>query len=194
MKTTTIINYKNIYYPPGGILIWIVIFLELITFGMALIAMVYSGKGEPEVFHNSRLLLNSTIGAVNTLFLLVSGFFMAQSVRFFKQQAISKASVCLKLTVLGGLLFLALKGFEYYDKIEMGYSIGYNNFFSFYWMLTLFHVIHVLVGIVILLIMYLDIRKKGAEASLENIEASAAFWHMCDIIWILLFPVIYLIF
>lgn len=190
----TVIDYKNIYYPPGGILIWIVVFLELITFGMALIAMVYSSKDEPEVFHNSRLLLNSTIGAVNTLFLLVSGFFMAQSVHFFKQQAISKASLFLKLTVLGGLLFLALKGFEYYDKIEMGYSIGYNTFFSFYWMLTLFHVIHVLVGIVILIIMYFDIRKKGTEASLENIEASAAFWHMCDIIWILLFPVIYLIF
>jgi nitric oxide reductase NorE protein len=188
------IDYKNIYYPPGGILIWLVIFLELITFGMALVAMVYSSKDEPDVFHNSRLLLNSTIGAVNTVFLIVSGFCMAQSVHFFKQQATTKTSLYLKLTVLGGLLFLGLKGFEYYDKIEMGYSIGYNTFFSFYWMLTLFHVIHVLVGIVLLIIMYFDIRKKGTEASLENIEASAAFWHMCDLIWILLFPVIYLIF
>lgn len=190
----TAINYKNVYYPPGGILIWIVIFLELITFGMALVAMVYTSKDEPEVFHNSRLILNSTIGAINTLFLLVSGFFMAQTVHYFKQHAVSKASLSLKLTILGGVLFLALKSFEYYDKIEMGYSIGYNTFFSFYWMLTLFHVIHVLVGIVILIIMYFDIRKKGVEANLENIEASAAFWHMCDIIWILLFPVIYLIF
>lgn len=190
----TAINYKNIYYPPGGILIWIVIFLELITFGMALVAMVYTSKDEPEVFHNSRLILNSTIGAINTLFLLVSGFFMAQTVYYFKQHAVSRASLSLKLTILGGVLFLALKSFEYYDKIEMGYSIGYNTFFSFYWMLTLFHVIHVLVGIVILIIMYFDIRKKSVEANLENIEASAAFWHMCDIIWILLFPVIYLIF
>lgn len=190
----TAINYKNVYYPPGGILIWIVIFLELITFGMALVAMVYTSKDEPEVFHNSRLILNSTIGAINTLFLLVSGFFMAQTVHYFKQHAVSKASLSLKLTILGGVLFLALKSFEYYDKIEMGYSIGYNTFFSFYWMLTLFHVIHVLVEIVILIIMYFDIRKKGVEANLENIEASAAFWHMCDIIWILLFPVIYLIF
>lgn len=190
----TAINYKNVYYPPGGILIWIVIFLELITFGMALVAMVYTSKDEPEVFHNSRLILNSTIGAINTLFLLVSGFFMAQTVHYFKQHAVSRASLSLKLTILGGVLFLALKSFEYYDKIEMGYSIGYNTFFSFYWMLTLFHVIHVLVGIVILIIMYFDIRKKGVEANLENIEASAAFWHMCDIIWILLFPVIYLIF
>ena len=192
--TVAKIDYKNIYYPPGGILIWIVIFLELITFGMALIAMVYSSRDEPEVFHTSRLILNSTIGAINTMFLIVSGFCMAQSVHFFKQQSISKATLFLKFTVLGGLLFLVLKGFEYYDKIEMGYSIGYNTFFSFYWMLTLFHVIHVLVGIVILVIMYFDIRKKGSETNLENIEASAAFWHMCDLIWILLFPVIYLIF
>lgn len=188
------IDYKNIFYPPGGILIWIVIFLELITFGMALIAMVYSSKEEPEVFHNSRLLLNTTIGAVNTLFLIVSGYCMAQSVYFFKAHNIDKSSLFLKLTILGGLLFLGLKGIEYYDKIEMGYTIGFNTFFSFYWMLTLFHVIHVLVGLVILTLMFFDIRIKKTEANLENIEASAAFWHMCDLIWILLFPIIYLIF
>ena len=48
------INYKSIYYPPGGILIWIIIFLELFTFGMALVAFVYYGNQEPEVFHQSR--------------------------------------------------------------------------------------------------------------------------------------------
>ncbi len=74
----TAIDYKNIYYPPGGILLWIIIFLELFTFGIALIAMVYSSKEEPEIFHSSRLLLNTTIGAVNTVFLIVSGFCMAQ--------------------------------------------------------------------------------------------------------------------
>ena len=193
MSNTTI-NYKNIFYPPGGILMWIIIILELFTFGAALIVMAYSSKDEPEVFHNSRLLLNSTTGAINTVFLVVSGFCMAQSVYFFKQQAIAKSTAYLKFAVFGGVLFLGLKSFEYYDKIEMGYTMGYNTFFSFYWMLTVFHVIHVIVGLVILIIMYFDIRKKKADANLENIESSAAFWHMCDLIWILLFPVIYLIF
>jgi len=85
MKETKI-NYKNIYYPPGGILMWILITLELITFGIALIALVFQSRENPELYHESRLMLNTTFGAINTVFLLVSGFFMATTVHFFKQQ------------------------------------------------------------------------------------------------------------
>ena len=190
----TSINHKSIYYPPGGILMWIIIFLELITFGMALIAMAYYSKLEPEVFHKSRLQLDSTIGMINTLFLIISGFFMAVSVNYLKLKNIKRSSLFLKLTILGGLLFLLLKGFEYADKIEMGFTIGYNTFFTFYWMLTLFHVIHVLVGLVILISVHWGINRKKSETMLEDVEASAAFWHMCDLIWLLLFPIIYLLF
>ena len=120
----TITDHKNILYPPGGILMWIVIFLELITFGAALVAMVYSGSDEPEVFHKSRLLLNGTFGAINTVFLIGSGFCMAQMVHFFKQQSIKKSSFYLKLALLGGFLFLGLKGYEYAIKIEEGPTKG----------------------------------------------------------------------
>lgn len=190
----TKIDHKNIYYPPGGILIWIIIFLELLTFGMALAAMAFNSKEESEIFHNSRLQLNTTIGAINTLFLIISGYFMTLSVNNFKQKNIQKSKLFLKLTMLGGLLFLVLKGFEYYDKIDAGFTIGYNTFFSFYWMLTAFHVIHVLVGLVILLSIFINIKKKSSETKIEDVEASAAFWHMCDLIWLLLFPVLYLLF
>lgn len=188
------INYKSIYYPPGGILLWILIFLELITFGAALIAMVVYGKQEPEMFHASRLHLNTTIGTINTIALISSGFFMALSVEYFKENNLKKSSLFLKLTMLGGVFFLVLKGFEYYEKIEVGLTIGYNTFFTFYWLLTLFHVIHLLVGLVILLFMQRDLNKNKTNANIEDVEASAAFWHMCDLIWLLLFPVIYLIF
>ena len=188
------VNYKNLYYPPGGILIWIVVFLELITFGMALIAMVMYSKDEPQVFHNSRLLLNTTFGAVNTVFLLTSGFFMANSVKKLKESKIYQSSIYLKLTMVGGFLFLLLKSVEYYMKIEAGLTLSYNTFFSFYWMLTFFHVIHVIVGLVILAITYISLQKKKDKINLEDFEASAAFWHMCDLIWLLLFPIIYLIF
>ena len=188
------IEYKNFYYPPGGILMWIIIFLELITFGMALVAMVYYGKLEADIFHASRLQLNTTIGTINTIFLITSGLFMANSVGFLKEGNITKASLFIKLTMLGGLLFLGLKGFEYFEKIEAGLTIGKNTFFTFYWLLTLFHVIHVLVGLVILGSVHHGLKKNGSEVKLEDVEASAAFWHMCDLIWLLLFPIIYLLF
>ena len=188
------VDYKNIYYPPGGILMLILITLELITFGIALIALVFQSRENPELYHESRLMLNTTFGAMNTIFLLVSGFFMATTVHFFKQQKFDKSLFYLRLTMLGGFLFLGLKSVEYYDKLNTGLVLDYNTFFSFYWLLTGFHVIHVLVGLVILSFFYYTFKKQKLEPNLEDIEAGAAFWHMCDLIWLLLFPVIYLIF
>ena len=187
-------NSKNIYYPPGGILLWIIIFLELFTFGVALVAMVMYSKDEPEVFHSSRLLLNTTFGIINTIFLITSGFFMTQVVISFKALDNKKSTFYLKLTMLGGVLFLILKSIEYYGKMEAGLTVNHNTFFTFYWMLTLFHVIHVVVGLVILGTVYVGLNKKDKVLELDDVEASATFWHMCDLIWLLLFPVIYLIF
>jgi len=192
MKTTSV-NYKNFFYPPGGILIWILIILELITFGAALIALSVYSREDPELYHWSRLQLNTSFGAVNTLFLLTSGYFMARAVHFVKQQKIDKAALQTKFAMFGGLLFLLVKSVEYYEKIQHGYTIGYNTFFTFYWLLTAFHVIHVLVGLGILFFMYLGMRKAQANPDILNVEAGAAFWHMCDLIWLLLFPMLYLI-
>ena len=188
---TTKIDYKNIYYPPGGILLWILIFLELITFGVALIVLILNSKENPELFHESRLHLNTTFGAINTVFLLTSGAFMAATVHKFKEQEFKKALNFIRLTMLGGFLFLLLKGTEYYLKIESGHTMGSNSFFTYYWLLTGFHVIHVFVGLVILAFTQQGLKNK--KTAIEDIEASAAFWHMCDLIWLLLFPVLYLI-
>jgi len=188
------IDSKNLFYPPGGVLIWIIIFLELITFGIALITMVFYAKQDPDLFHESRLQLNVAFGAVNTVFLLTSGFFMANSVHELKQKNNSKAQLYLLVTILFGVFFLILKSLEYASKIDEDLVMGFNTFFTFYWMLTLFHVVHVIVGLVILTSVYFGIKKEHMKTNMEDVEASAAFWHMCDLIWLLIFPVIYLIF
>ncbi len=188
------IEAKNIYYPPGGMLLWIIIFLELITFGLALVAMAYNAKQEPEIFHTSRLLLNPIYGMINTLLLLTSGFFMAISVKKLKAGERTKSQKFLSATMLFGLLFLIVKSFEYSSKIETGLGLGYNTFFTFYWLLTLFHFIHVIVGLIILASVYFGLKKEKSFTKMEDVEASAAFWHMCDLIWLLLFPIIYLLF
>lgn len=191
---TNKIDYKSIYYPPGGILMWIIIFLELLTFGMALVAFIYFGKEQPELFHESRMQLNSTFGAINTIFLLTSGFFMANAVMEFKSNNRYKSSQYFKLTMIGGSLFLLLKGVEYYHKIDSGITLDTNMFFTFYWMLTGFHLIHVIMGMIILIWTNYGMMKKNSDTGIDDVEACAAFWHMCDLIWLLLFPVLYLIF
>ena len=117
---------------------------------------------------------------------------MATTVHYFKDKNYKKASLFLELTMLGGFLFLGLKAVEYLEKIKDGFVLGYDTFFNFYWLLTGFHVIHVMVGLVILIFIHRSFNKKTAIT--EDVEASAAFWHMCDLIWLLLFPVLYLVF
>lgn len=187
-------NYKSIYYPPGGILLWIIIYLELITFGMALLAFAYYGMQEKEIFEASAAQLNKTIATINTVFLLTSGFLVAKSVSSFKAKNIAKTQQYLNFSILFGFGFLILKCVEYYLKIEAGLTMGTNSFYMYYWALTAFHWVHVLVGIVILLFMKYLIKKKKENYLVEDFEAGAAFWHMCDLIWLLLFPVLYLIF
>lgn len=190
---TKAINYKSIYYPPGGILLWIIIFLELITFGMGLVSFAFYSREDPELFHSSRLALNKTIGVINTLLLLTSGFCMAETVKYVKQNNHKKAALLLQLTNAGGILFIVLKATEYYQKINAGISLSTNLFYTYYWLLTAFHLVHVMAGLVILAFVFAGISKNTAIINLENMEASAAFWHMCDLIWLLLFPVFYLL-
>ncbi len=191
MKSSKI-DYKNIFYPPGGILIWILIAVELITFGVALIVLAVYSREDPEAYHSARLQLNATYGAVNTLFLLTSGFFMAVAVQKIHAGNYAKAAFNTKMAMLGGWLFIALKSVEYYEKIEHGLVMGKNTFFTFYWLLTGFHVIHVLVGLGILFFMYRGMKK--SVSNVLDVEAGASFWHMCDLIWLLLFPMLYLVF
>ena len=96
--------------------------------------------------------------------------------------------------VLTGCGFLILKGIEFFDKLEHGYHLTYNSFFTFYWLLTGFHFIHVLVGIVILVVLAIYLRKGVYDKNnYFDVETGGAFWHMCDLIWLLLFPVLYLL-
>ncbi len=191
--TETLNKYKNFYYPPGGILLWIIILIELFTFGMGLVGLMLFAQEEPEVYHSSRMQLNATYGAINTIFLLGSGYFMAKAVLRYKQQLYQKAVQFIRYAMAGGLLFILLKSLEYFEKLQAGHDLSSNMFYTFYWLLTGFHVVHVLVGLVILAVIARGIRKNKEGAVLDDIEAGAAFWHMCDLIWLLLFPTLYLI-
>lgn len=185
-------NDKSIFYPPGGILLWIIITLELLTFGMALVALVYFSKEDPKLFHSSRLLLNTNLGIINTIVLLTSGFFMAVAANYFNNKDYAKVKFYLNLVLLSGMSFCVLKGIEFYHKYSVGLTLNTNIFFTFYWLLTGFHFIHVVVG---LFIIGFILRSNNKKTLLhEDFEGGAAFWHMCDLIWLIVFPVIYLIF
>ncbi len=187
------IDNKNIFYPPAGILLWIIIFLEILTFTIGLAVFLYSKNGDYEAFTQSQAMLNKTFGMVNTLVLITGGFMMATSLHQLKSGNNQKSLVWIRGAAMMGLLFLFIKGYEYYDKIGHGLTIDYDSFYTFYWLLTGFHFIHVMVGAVILLFIARGIRKGTySKEDYIDVESGGAFWHMCDLIWLFLFPVLYL--
>lgn len=186
-------NYKGFFYPPGGILIWIIIFVELVTYALAMVGLIYYGSQERALYHAHSLLLSKEIATVNTILLITGGFYAALAVLQFKKENFEKTTKYLLWAMLLGVGFLLLKGWEYYQKIEAGYTMEYSSFFMNYWLLTGFHWLHVLVGVILLFFLRRRIMKQQKESSLLDLEAGIAFWHMCDIIWILLFPSLYLI-
>ncbi|MEO8614768.1 MAG: cytochrome c oxidase subunit 3, partial [Luteolibacter sp.] len=147
-QETTTPPPSSLLYPPGGLLIWSLVLMELLTFGLALTAFVISGRSEPQVFHAGRQHLQPFFGLTNTVFLLTSGYFMAGAVERFKRG--TNARPFIHAAMVGGVLFLVLKSIEYHGKIEAGLTLGHDTFFTYYWLLTVFHMMHVIVGLIIL--------------------------------------------
>ena len=188
------VDNKQFLYPPGGILIWIIVIVEVLTFGIALIVFRVYFSSDHESFLASQNILNKNIGLINTIVLITSGYFMATAMMNIKHSREKVAVKWLTLTILTGFLFLIIKGWEYKLKIAGGHVFGSDDFFNFYWMLTGFHFIHVLAGLVILTVLLLKLKKGEYNASnYLDVETGGVFWHMCDLIWILLFPVLYLL-
>ncbi|TGM31876.1 cytochrome c oxidase subunit 3 [Leptospira biflexa] len=189
MNTTNQKEEDAIWYPPGGILIWLIVFVEVITFCMGIGSLVYDKTQNPSGFLSMQNQLNRSFAFWNTIFLLTSGFFLAMSVYAKEIQKESMYLYGLLFSMFFGMGFLILKFLEFYDKWTLGFTLDESVFFSYYWLLTGFHYLHVAVGLIILFIVFLN--RKTIE--LVNLEAGAIFWHMCDLIWLILYPALYLI-
>jgi len=185
---------KDIYNPPGGILIWVIIFMEIITFSAGIITYVVMRRENIDVFNESQLTLNKGLATINTIALLTGGYFMAMGIQALKKGKNKISANWILGAIISGIVFLFIKGSEYGVKLEHGYDLHKNLFYTFYWFLTGFHFLHVLVGVIILLALYFNV-KNGRYTKDEHfdVETGGAFWHMCDLIWLMLFPVLYLL-
>lgn len=171
---------------PGNPLMWVLILSELVVFGAFLIGFAGARVADPGLFAESQARLDRVYGGVNTLVLVTSGLCAALAVRAAAARTIGPARLwCLGAAGLG-LVFLWVKGLEYADKSAQGIGLETNTFYTLYYLMTGFHALHVVLGIVILGIV-------AWKCSLENMETGAAFWHMVDLVWVLIYPVVYLL-
>ena len=185
------IEYQNL---PGDFALWIFIFAEMLVFGVLFIAYAFSRAQNVALFNDSQLTLNRGFGAINTVILITSSYFVVRGVAAIKKDLTHQCAYWLSGALVLGSVFVGIKMVEFYEKFNAGISMSTNNFYMFYLSLTFFHLMHVLMGMVILATIIARTRRGAYSAKQHTgVETGASFWHMVDFLWIILFPLVYVI-
>ena len=181
---------------------WLFLATEILLFAGVFCCYALYHWMYPEEFHHASKQLNWMLGAVNTLVLLFSSFTAALAVDAAQHGNNAKVTKCLATTIICGGIFLVIKYFDWSAKYHHGLfpggehfqSDGYKNFFGLYYSMTGLHGLHVIIGMGLL--------GWGLSKSLKNrysptyytpVETGALYWHLVDLIWIYLFPLLYLV-
>ena len=174
--------------PTGRLAIWWVLASEIVIFGGLLSAYIMHRIGHPE-WSTYAGHTNTWLGATNTFILLTSSLFAVLGHQAAEAGDGKKAAKFLWLTILGALGFLTVKGFEWTHEIQLGYVLTTNTFWSFYYTAAGLHACHVIAGAIAMAIIARD-AAKGKE--LQRVELVGIYWHFVDIVWIFLFPLLYI--
>ncbi|MDP6461197.1 MAG: cytochrome c oxidase subunit 3 [Gemmatimonadota bacterium] len=174
--------------PTGRLAVWWVIASEIVIFG-GLIASYVMYRLAHDAWTAQAAHTNTWIGAFNTFVLLTSSLFAVLAHKAADAGDGKKAARMLVLTAAGGVLFLVVKSIEWTIEITHGYTLLSNTFWSFYYTAAGLHALHVLAGVIIMLFVAAD-AAKGRE--LPRVEYTGLYWHFVDIVWIFLFPLLYI--
>jgi cytochrome c oxidase subunit 3 len=196
---------------------WVFIATEILMFGGLFVAYLLGKAHEPEVFVAGHHYLNKIMGATNTIVLLFSSLTAALAVRSSQLGKRNETSLWLVITLLCACVFLVIKYFEYSHKIEEGLLPGRyfghpnfdmsaaplfhealparaNMFFGLYFMMTGLHGLHVLIGMGILTwVLIRNLRGDFSAEYFTAVDLGALYWHLVDLVWIYLFPLLYLV-
>ncbi len=185
---------------------WLFLVTEVLLFGGLFVAYGVFRAWYPEMFYNAHKQLDVVLGTVNTIVLITSSVTMALAIRFMQVDKKKQTSLFLILTLLLAFTFLVIKYFEYSHKIELGQLPGKfytfqgiqgNNphiFFSIYFTMTGLHGLHILLGMIVIgWVLFRTGRDHFSSEYYTPIEMTGLYWHLVDLIWIFLFPLLYLI-
>ncbi len=186
--------------------VWCFLLTEILMFGGLFVGYFIFHNLYPDMFAEGASHLDWRYGATNTLVLLMSSFTMVLSIYYARKNNTKMISWCLFITLLCAIAFMGIKYIEYSHKIHEGLLPGelfsyahaeaanLGLYFSFYFMMTGLHGSHVLVGMG--LITWILIRARRGEFNehyYTPVEGVGLFWHLVDLIWIYLFPLLYLV-
>ena len=186
---------------------WLFLATEVMFFGGLLLCYMIYRIWYPEAWSEGSLDLDIVLGGTNTVVLIASSLTMAFAVRTAQTGAPPRTTITwLLLTMLFGATFLVIKFFEYQHKFELHHVPGYDFvypgphanqvfiFFSLYFSLTGLHALHMIIGLVLMsVITWMTYKRRFSPAWYTPIEMSGLYWHFVDIVWIFLFPLLYLV-
>ena len=185
---------------------WLFLGNEVVLFGGLLVAYALYRSVFPQAFHDASRHLDLSLGTVNTVILITSSLTVALAIHFSHHERRAATLLSLGLTILFAFVFLGIKGVEYSHKFAEGalpgryYHFeevragGASMFFTLYFFLTGLHAIHVIIGIAILGWMEVKTwRREFVGGYNLPLELSGLYWHLVDLVWIFLFPLLYLI-
>jgi nitric oxide reductase NorE protein len=180
--------------PPGDLAVWFFICAELLVFGIFFLGYAIARRHDPELFNQGQATLDTGAGLLNTLLLITSSYLVAKAVHALRDDR-SRAAVW---RLLGGMAlgagFLAVKTHEYGVQFDAGISLSTSTFTMFYLGLTMFHAMHVVLGMVVLAVLaWQSAAGRYTPHDCNGAESGAAYWHMVDLVWLILFPLVYVI-
>ncbi len=172
----------------GKLAVWWVLASEVVIFGGLLASYLMFRLGHPE-WADAAEVTNTWIGAFNTFVLLSSSFTAVLAHQAAEKGDGAKAARYLTFTIIGALIFLGVKSYEWWYEISHGYTITANNFWSFYYTAAGIHAAHVIAGAIIMVFIARDAKQNKHLSRVENI---GIYWHFVDVVWIFLFPLLYI--
>ena len=174
--------------------LWTFLATEVLLFGGLFTTYVVYRIRYPQMFYEDHLKLDRVLGAVNTLILICSSLTVAMGIAAIRQGKVRLLRWYLVLTILLAAGFLGIKAVEYSDKFAHGIHPGTDIFFSLYFMLTGLHGLHVIAGMAVLgAVAVLAGGGMFSERYHTPVELSGLYWHFVDLVWIYLFPLLYLV-
>ncbi|RAY10801.1 cytochrome c oxidase subunit 3 family protein [Actinomadura craniellae] len=175
---------------PGDVDMWVMILGDLFIFGGYFVTYMVFRAVSTEEFTAAQRHLSVGIGVTNTVVLLTSSLFAALAVIAVREGALRNAQRLLWATGACGALFTLIKAYEWHAEISRGYTIS-DEFFSFYYVLTGVHLVHVAFGLIFLGVAVRELRNPRRRRP-AIVEQSVLFWHMIDLLWVVIFALLYL--
>ncbi|CAA0114338.1 Cytochrome bo(3) ubiquinol oxidase subunit 3 [Mycolicibacterium vanbaalenii] len=179
---------------PGESGTWVFLFGDMLVFGAFFVTFLVERAKAPEVFDVARTTLHLGVGVLNTLVLLTSSLLVVLALNALRAGAGSIATRAVAGGIACGLVFIALKVFEYVSLAAAGHGPGANDFYLYYFILTGLHLFHVCLGLAALSFVLTQTRRAELTATRTAlVEGAACFWHLVDLLWIFLFALLYLV-